>query len=203
MKTIDGDVLAGYNSGIEKNRLRAGLGLIEFERTEEILTEKLPPAPAVIYDIGGGYGEYAYWLASLGYQVSLFDLAEKNIEMAKEMSEESKLRLETVEVADARDIAMPDASADAILLFGPMYHIADDSDRQLALKECYRLLKPNGLLFTAAITRYATTLWAVTTYCDKNDLLDEPEFREMLARELADGHHVKNPRSSYNGKKKQ
>ena len=27
MKTIDKDVLAGYNSGIEKNRLHEGLGL--------------------------------------------------------------------------------------------------------------------------------------------------------------------------------
>ena len=67
MKTIDATVLAGYNAGIERNRLREGIGLIEFERTKEILLEKLPPPPAVIYDIGGAYGEYAWWLASLGY----------------------------------------------------------------------------------------------------------------------------------------
>ncbi len=55
MKSIDEDVLASYNSGIEKDRLRSGLGLIEFERTCEILLEMLPVPPAVIYDIGGGY----------------------------------------------------------------------------------------------------------------------------------------------------
>ena len=60
MKTIDTTVLAGYNAGIERNRLRAGIGLIEFERTKEILMEKLPGPPAVIYDIGGAYGEYAW-----------------------------------------------------------------------------------------------------------------------------------------------
>lgn len=53
MKSIDKDVLAGYNAGIEKNRLHRGLGLVEFERTKEILCEVLPPPPAVIYDIGG------------------------------------------------------------------------------------------------------------------------------------------------------
>ena len=58
MKTIDSEVLAGYNSGREKGRLHRGLGLIEFERTKEILLEELPSPPAVIYDIGGGYGEY-------------------------------------------------------------------------------------------------------------------------------------------------
>ena len=72
-----------YNKGIEKNRLHKGLGLIEFARTKEILLETLPPAPAVIYDIGGAYGEYSYWLASLGYEVRLYDLSEKNIEMSK------------------------------------------------------------------------------------------------------------------------
>ena len=72
MKTIDKDVLAGYNSGIEKNRLHEGLGLIEFARTKEHLLQQLPPPPAVIYDIGGGYGEYSYWLASIGYDVFLF-----------------------------------------------------------------------------------------------------------------------------------
>jgi len=40
MKTIDKSVLAGYNAGIEKNRLRSGIGLIEFERTKELLLEK-------------------------------------------------------------------------------------------------------------------------------------------------------------------
>ena len=39
MKTIDSEVLAGYNSGREKGRLHRGLGLIEFERTKEILLE--------------------------------------------------------------------------------------------------------------------------------------------------------------------
>ena len=37
MKTIDKAVLAGYNAGIERDRLRTGIGLIEFERTKEIL----------------------------------------------------------------------------------------------------------------------------------------------------------------------
>ena len=41
MKTIDTAVLAGYNAGIERDRLRTGIGIIEFERTKEILLEKL------------------------------------------------------------------------------------------------------------------------------------------------------------------
>lgn len=58
MKTIDNAVLAYYEEGREYNRLRTGIGLIEFERSKEILLEALPTPPAVIYDIGGAYGDY-------------------------------------------------------------------------------------------------------------------------------------------------
>jgi SAM-dependent methyltransferase len=109
VNSIDKDVLAGYNAGIEKNRLHEGLGLLEFERTKEILLEFLPPAPAVVYDIGGGYGEYSYYLTALGYDVYLYDLSDKNIEMSRELSREYGLTLKSAEVADARSIDRPDA----------------------------------------------------------------------------------------------
>ena len=199
-KSIDEDVLRNYNLGIEKNRLRSDLGLIEFARTCEILLENLPPSPAVVYDIGGGYGEYSWWLADKGYQVYLYDISEKNIEMAEQLATEyPDCTLRAMEVADARSIDRPDASADAVLLFGPLYHIVEYDERQSALKECHRLLKPNGLLFSAGITRYATTLWAITTYGLKNEFLGDSDFVEMITRELADGQHIKKSNTSYKG----
>ena len=105
MKTIDTAVLAGYNAGIERGRLRTGIGLIEFERTKEILLEKLPKPPAVVYDIGGAYGEYAWWLASMGYEVHLFDLSVTNIAMSAELAVEYPgVRLASATVSDARSV---------------------------------------------------------------------------------------------------
>lgn len=192
MKTIDEDVLAGYNSGIEKGRLHRGLGLIEFERTKEVLLEKLPPAPAVIYDIGGGYGEYSFWLASLGYDVYLYDIANENIRMANEWGKELRINLKEMKVADARSIDRPTASADAILLFGPLYHIVEYEERILCLMECHRLLKPNGLLFTANITRYSTMPKYVASY-DHKPYIDNAEFYEMLENTVKTGIHTKKP----------
>jgi SAM-dependent methyltransferase len=154
----------------------------------------------VIYDIGGGYGEYAWWLTDKGYIVHLYDLSEKNIDMSAQLAESYPgCSLAHSAVADARNIPEPDESADAILLFGPLYHIVAYEQRQLAMGECMRLLKLGGFLFSAAITRYATTLWAVTTYGTKNELLGDPDFLEMIARELKDGQHIKKPATAYTG----
>ncbi len=49
MKTIDNAVLAFYEEGREYNRLRTDIGLIEFERTKEILLETLPKPPAIMH----------------------------------------------------------------------------------------------------------------------------------------------------------
>lgn len=192
MKTIDKEVLDGYNAGIEKDRLHKGIGLIEFERTKEILREQLPPAPAVVYDIGGGYGEYSYFLTELGYEVHLFDIAKRNIEMSFEFGNELKMSLKAAEVADARSIQRPDHSADAVLLFGPLYHIVDHEERQLCLKECFRLLKPDGLLFTAAISRYSTILKYILKY-DEKPLLDDPAFFKRIEDTVQTGIHTKKP----------
>jgi len=190
MKTIDKDVLARYNEGREFGRLRSGLGLIEFERTRELLLTHLPPAPAVIYDIGGGYGEYAWWLASLDYEVHLFDLSETNIHISADLAQEYPgTSLACAMVCDARSIPRSDDSADALLLMGPLYHITQRDERLDALCECRRLLKHGAPLFAAAITPYAPLLARTTTYGVHDRWLENPDFIAMVERELRDGQH--------------
>jgi len=199
MKSIDPGALARYNEGFEKDRLRQGLGLVEFARTCEILLERLPPPPAVVCDVGGAYGEYSYWLAARGYEVHLFDLAETNIAMAAEQRGGFPRPLASMEVADARAIPRPDASADTVLFMGPLYHITERAERLAALREAKRLLRPGGALFAAAITPCAMLLWATTVFGKDNDLLMEPAFMEMVARQLRDGQHIPSPASGHNG----
>ncbi|HIR56524.1 MAG TPA: class I SAM-dependent methyltransferase [Candidatus Gallacutalibacter pullicola] len=200
MKSIDKAVLDGYNNGAERGRLRTDLGLIEFERTKELLMQYLPKPPAVIYDIGGGYGEYSWWLASLGYAVHLFDLSETNISMSRELADEYPgTNLAAAEICDARAVSRPSESADAVLLMGPLYHIVEKEERLLAIRESFRLLKRGGLLFSAAITPYATLLWAISVFGTKNRLLEEEPFIKMVERELSDGEHIRPESGSYRG----
>lgn len=204
MKTIDATVLAGYNAGIERNRLREGIGLIEFERTKEILLEKLPPPPAVIYDIGGAYGEYAWWLALRGYEVHLFDLSETNIAMSAELAVEYPgTRLASATVCDARAIPRPEDSADAVLLMGPLYSITEYGERILAIRESRRLLKPGGLLFSAALTPYSVLVSRLAVYHEndtpKRRELDDPAVMAIIERALEDGCYTNPEKKIANG----
>ena len=195
MKHIDKAVLAGYNAGIERDRLRTGIGIIEFERTKEILLENLPKPPAVIYDVGGAYGEYAWWLASLGYEVHLFDLSETNIAMSAELAGEYPgVRLATATVCDARSVPRPDKSADAVLLMGPLYSITEYEERILAIKESRRLLKDDGIFFSAALTPYSVLVPRIALYhiddTNKRKELDDPAVMAIIGRALEDGCYI-------------
>ena len=64
---FDTNILGHYNQGFEQDRLGQGRGELERLRMQELLTRHLPPAPAVVLDVGGGAGVHALWLAAQGY----------------------------------------------------------------------------------------------------------------------------------------
>ena len=137
----------------EVDRLSAdAFGRLEMERTKELLSRELPPAPAHILDVGGGPGVYAAWLASLGYLVTLIDPVARHREQAAEHATFA------VEPGDARTLTAADASADAVLMLGPLYHLPDPGDRARALREANRVVKPGGLIAAAFISRQAPIL---------------------------------------------
>ena len=144
---------AYYERGEEQERLAEPRGLLEFERTKEILLRHLPPAPAVVADIGGGPGRYTLWLADLGYRVMHRDLMPMHVDQLRQAAG-STTGIES-SVADARDLDLPDASVDAVLLLGPMYHMERRSDRLRALAESRRVVRHGGPVFVAVISRWA------------------------------------------------
>jgi SAM-dependent methyltransferase len=153
METDDTALRAYYERGMERDRLRDGRGELEFTRTIEIVLRRLPAAPAAVADIGGGPGRYALWLASLGYQVEHRDLMPLHVEqLTADAAGMTGIR---TAVGDVRDLDLPDASVDAVLLLGPLYHLTDRAERVRALRECARIVRPGGPVFAAAISRWA------------------------------------------------
>ena len=50
----------------------------------------------------------------------------------------------TAALSDARELTKPDESQDAVLLFGPLYHLTETAHRQQAPAEARRVLTPGG-----------------------------------------------------------
>ena len=63
------EIRSYYEETPEAERLRTGGFQLEFERTKELLAERLPGPPATVLDVGGGSGAYALWIAERGYEV--------------------------------------------------------------------------------------------------------------------------------------
>jgi len=96
--------------------------------------------------------------------------------------------LTSITRGDARHLETPSASADSVLLFGPLYPLVDTADRLQALREAGRVLKHHkGVLFAAAISRFASLMAGLSF-----GTFQDPDFRRIVAADLASGQH-RNP----------
>ncbi|HSL21029.1 MAG TPA: class I SAM-dependent methyltransferase [Vicinamibacterales bacterium] len=182
----DADEIAAYYArGLERDRLAAGPGALEFARTQALLEQYLPAPPAVVADVGGGPGRYAVWLAERGYSVHLVDPIPLHVEQARAAADaRSGATLASAEVGDARALSLPDASADAVLLLGPLYHLPERADRQHALAEARRVCRRGGVVIAAVISRFASTLDGL-----RGGYLEDPAFASVAAGDLHHGRH--------------
>lgn len=142
---LERDIARHSGLGAERGRLREPGGRLEFVRTQELLSRFLPAPPAVVVDVGGGAGVHAVPLAAAGYEVELLDPVELHVEQARADAREQGVRL-PARVGDARRLPYADASVDAALLLGPLYHLTDRAARLTALAEARRVLRSSGVL---------------------------------------------------------
>jgi len=145
-----------YYSGFDEwGRLDSAEGQLEYERSLALLDRHLF-SPSRVLDLGGGPGRYSAALADRGHRVVLADLSPLVLETARQ-----KLRLlgldgnlESIDEVNALNLdRYADSSFDAVVAFGPFYHLVAESERRQAAREILRVLQPGGLVFAAFIPR--------------------------------------------------
>jgi SAM-dependent methyltransferase len=184
---LDAAIAAHYRHDPERDRLETWARL-EAIRTRELLSRFLPPPPAVVLDVGGARGAYALRLAREGYGVHLIDPWAPHVEAAALASDtQPDAPLASVALGDARELPFADASVDAVLLLGPLYHLPATDDRAQALVEACRVLRSGGVLFAAAISRFASTFDGL-----RSGAISDPAFEAIVEGDLRDGVH-RNP----------
>lgn len=144
-----------YNKFNEDKRLNSRRGQVEFTTNLKYI-EKYIPLGAKILDVGAGTGKYSLYLDKLGYDVEAVELVKQNLNVIKKKNPTLKSHL-----GNALDLSfLKENTYDAILLFGPIYHLKKRSEQLKAIEEAKRLLKPNGLLFIS----YCMNEYAIITH---------------------------------------
>lgn len=137
-----------FNEDTRLNHSKAAR--VEFLTTVRYIERYLVPGSKIL-DVGAGAGEYSLYFARKGYDVSALELSPANIEsFRRKLAPSDKVDLVQGNAVDLSRYA--DESFDAVFLFGPLYHLHNEDDRQKCIAEAKRVCKRGGKLFFAFIS---------------------------------------------------
>ena len=184
------DKIRSYYAAFDEwGRLESPEGARELTRALEILADRLAPASRIL-DLGGGPGRYAIELARRGHRVVLADLSPELIELARRRVAEAALAgVEAFDVVNATDLGRyADRSFDAVIAFGPFYHLVTDAERRRTVAEIRRVLVAHGQAFIAFIPRLAGTIALIDRAANR-----PAQVPDAVLRAAADSGVFSNP----------
>ena len=97
-----------------------------------------------VLDAGCGHGEYSVFALKDGARVWAFDYSQKMVEQTRQAIRDDDLHVEEVTRASVTEIPYPDDHFDVVFCLAVLDHLAD---RDGALRELVRVLRPGGRLY--------------------------------------------------------
>jgi SAM-dependent methyltransferase len=176
-------IKAHYNKHPESDRFDSPHGKLEYERTKAILGRYLPAAPADILDAGGGTGAYSFWLAGLGHRVTFVDLSDVHVATVRDKNRDSRAKLHDIREGSALTLDFAAESFDVALIMGPLYHLPPE-ERARALREMHRVLRKDGLLVSAYISRFAALMDGY-----RKGYIRDPVYAPLATGDVEHGMH--------------
>lgn len=147
-----------YDENSQKEWERLEKHPFEFIFTTYIMDQYIKPGDSVL-DIGGGPGRYSIYYAQKGCDVTLIDLSDGNIELAKAKSRECNVDFPMF-AANCLEIGtMELAQYDHVFLMGPLYHLINKEQRTQAVRLAIERLKPGGILYCSFILDFAGIIY--------------------------------------------
>jgi SAM-dependent methyltransferase len=152
---------------------------LEFDTTVHFLDKYRPPE-GLLLDAGGGPGRYTLELARKGFDVVLLDATQANLDFAKRQVKRQGLqtRVKLITAGSIVDLSkFSDATFDAVLCSGgPLSHVLNPQDRQRAISELVRVVKPGAPIFVSVIGRLAVL---VVILIESQIEIDMPHFKQL------------------------
>jgi 2-polyprenyl-3-methyl-5-hydroxy-6-metoxy-1,4-benzoquinol methylase len=129
---------------------------LELDTTLHFLDKYLPLYGSVL-DAGGGPGRYTLELAKKGYEVTLLDATQANLDFARRMLRRYRVQSQVKQILQGSIVDLSqfsEGSFDAVLCSGgPLSHVLDENDRRQAISELVRVAKPGAPLFVSVMGR--------------------------------------------------
>lgn len=167
-----------YNKFHEENRLKSRHGQVEYEVALKYIHSVLRGGSSVL-DAGAGTGVYSSALCKEGYDVTAVEITKCNFDKLRARHENIKAWQ-----GDARSMPFLDSgSFDAVLLFGPLYHLHKTSDKVQVLNEAKRVCKNDGVI----LANYLMNEYAVITYCFRGGNIKNSKLTSDFHTVTSDG----------------
>lgn len=152
-----------YQQHKEDHRLETRHGQVEFAVSMKFIHEYLPKdrTGCKILDVGAGTGRYSLALCGEGFDVTAVELVKNNLDVLR--SKHSPVKTWQGNAVDLH--FLEDDSFDMTLLFGPLYHLHEKSEKLKALQEARRVTKSGGVILVA----YLMNEYSLFSYCFKEN----------------------------------
>ena len=154
---------------------------VELETTLHFLDRYLPPH-ARILDAGGGPGRYTIELARRGHDVVLLDMTPANLDFARRQIKRAKVQQQVTGIVEGSIVDLAQfagASFDAaVCLGGPLSHVLDPADRNHAVDELLRVVKPGGIVAVSVMGRLSVLALELMLFPQEIDMPIHAQIRE-------------------------